>query len=294
MIGRPLWHGWRGRGRDDGLDGPEGPARRGRAAGREGTAGAPAGAAARVAAARVRERPLLPRVLRQGRAAPRRLPLARRSGPVPVHDEGGSAGELPVRDVRRAAGPDPAHPRVERDDRAAHGRRLHGERPVHVGRHGGPFDPRGGRPARRQGPYRLRLRPVHRRTRRPLRRGTPRLYGDPRVRRYDGTSGPADPGPEARDHHGDTVVHADPARRVRAPGRGPARHLAAGRRVRGRAVDRGDAPRDRGAVRDRRRGHLRPLRGHRPRGRPGVRGDQGRSAHLGGPLLPGGRRPPHR
>ena len=76
------------------------------------------------------------------------------------------------------------------------------QRPVHVGRHGGPFDPRGGRPARRQGACGVRLRAVHRRSGRALRRRAARLYGHPRVRRHDGPPGPADPGLRARDHHG--------------------------------------------------------------------------------------------
>ena len=52
--------------------------------------------------------------------------------------------------------------------------------------------------------------------------------------------------------------------------------------------------RDRGAARHPRRRHLRAVRGDRPGRRAGVRGDQGRSAHLGGPLLPRDRRPGHR
>ena len=40
--------------------------------------------------------------------------------------------------------------------------------------------------------------------------------------------------------------------------------------------------------------HLRPLRGDRPRRGRRVRRDQGRPAHLGGPLLPGDHRPGHR
>ncbi len=62
----------------------------------------------------------------------------------------------------------------------------------------------------------------------------------------------------------------------------------------GRAVDRGDAARDRGAVRDRRGRHLRPVRGDGPGCGAGVRGDEGRAAHLGGPLLSGSGRPVHR
>ena len=66
------------------------------------------------------------------------------------------------------------------------------------------------------------------------------------------------------------------------------------RHLRRRAVDRADAPGDGGAPRHRGGRHLRPVRGHGPRRRPGVRGDQGRPARLGGPLLPGDHRPDHR
>ena len=44
-------------------------------------------------------------------------------------------------------------------------------------------------------------------------------------------------------------------------------------------------------ARHRRRRHLRPVRGHGPRRGPGVCRDQGRAAHLGGPLLSRGGRP---
>ena len=66
------------------------------------------------------------------------------------------------------------------------------------------------------------------------------------------------------------------------------------RHLRRRAVDRADAPGDGGAPRHRGRRHLRPVGGHGPRRRAGVRRDQGRPAHLGGPLLPGDHRPVHR
>src|ERR1019366_8647690 len=46
--------------------------------------------------------------------------------------------------------------------------------------------------------------------------------------------------------------------------------------------------------RHRRHRHLRPVRGDGPGRGAGVRGDQGRPAHLGGPLLPRGDRPAHR
>ena len=66
------------------------------------------------------------------------------------------------------------------------------------------------------------------------------------------------------------------------------------RHLRRRAVDERDARRDGGPRGHRRHRHLRPVRGHGPRRGPGVRGDQGRPARLGRPLLPGGHRPGHR
>ena len=99
----------------------------------------------------------------------------------------------------------------------------------------------GGRP-RRHGPRRLRLRPVHRRPRRALRRRARRLHGDPDVGRADREAGPADQRLQARHHHGHALLHAGAHRGVRAPGARPAVDLARGRHLRRRAVDRGDAP----------------------------------------------------
>ncbi len=67
-----------------------------------------------------------------------------------------------------------------------------------------------------------------------------------------------------------------------------------GRHLRRRTVDGRDAPGDRTLLRHRRRRHLRPLRGHGPRRRVRIRGDEGRPDDLGGPLLPRDRRPLHR
>jgi hypothetical protein len=164
-----------------------------------------------------------------------------------------------------------------------------------VGRGGGPVHPGGGRPAGRQGPRRLRLWPVHRRAGRALRGGKARLHRHPGVGRHDRAPGPADQRPPARDHHGHPDLHADPARRVREAGARPGRLVAAGRHLRGRAVDRGDARGNRAACGHRCGRHLRPVRGDRAGRGPGIRRDQGWPAHLGGPLLPGGHRPgrPH-
>ena len=225
---------------------------------------------------------------------PRGLPLARRPRPLPVHRQGRSARPVPLRDVRRPQGAGAPAPRLQRHHGPPDGRRLHRARSVALGGCRRPLPPRGRRPARSHRAYRLRIRAVHRRAGRALRRGAARLHGRTGVRRDDQPAGADHPGLPARDHHGHAVLHAHPAGRVRAAGRRPPYDLAQGGRLRRRALDAGDAPRDRGAVRDRRRGHLRPVGGHGPGRRPGVCGDQGRAPHLGGPLLSGGGRPGHR
>ena len=144
---------------------------------------------------------------------------------------------------------------------------------------------------RRPRPRRLRLRPVHGRPRRPCRRGAARLHRDPRLGRPHRTAGAADRRLRAGRDHGHAVVHARDPRRVRASGSRPARDLAQGRHLRRRAVERRDATRDRASLRHARGRHLRSLRGDRPRRRERVRREQGRAARLGGPLLPGDRRP---
>ena len=104
----------------------------------------------------------------------------------------------------------------------------------------------GGRPGR-PAPQRLRLRPVHRRPRRARRRGAARLHGRPGLRRHDRAPGAADRRPRAADHHGHPVVPARDRGRDGPPGHRPAVHRPGGRDPRRRAVDRPDAPGDRGA-----------------------------------------------
>ena len=135
-----------------------------------------------VARARLRERAALSQgVRRQGRASAR--PRAAR-GPreVPVHRQDRPARQLSVRHVRRAARAGRAHPRVVGHDGQAHRRRLHAQRHRHVGHRDGALDPRGGRPRRRHPARRVRLRPLHRRARRALRRGEAGLHGRSRCR----------------------------------------------------------------------------------------------------------------
>ena len=62
------------------------------------------------------------------------LQLARRPREVPVHDQGGPARQLPVRDVRRAARAGRAHPRVVGNDRQADRGRLYARRTSTPGR----------------------------------------------------------------------------------------------------------------------------------------------------------------
>ena len=184
--------------------------------------------------------------------------------------------------------------RLERHDRQAHRRGLHPWRPRRVGHRGRAQHPGGRRPAGGHPAQRLRLRAVHRRARRPRRRREARLHGRARLRRDDRAPGAADRRLPARRDHGDAVLHAQHRRRDGAPGPRPAGQLAAGRHLRRRAVDQRDAHRGGGAPRHARRRHLRPVRDHRPGRGAGVRGDQGRPARLGGPLLPGDHRPGHR
>ena len=71
----------------------------------------------------------------------------------------------------------------------------------------------GGRPGMTRA-RRLRLRPVHRRARRALRRGAARLHRHPDLRRHDRAAGAADRRLRARHHHGDAELHAGDPRRV--------------------------------------------------------------------------------
>ena len=257
-------------------------------------AGAAAGAAALVAAARLPERALLPEDVRRRRDPPRRRQGPRRPRPVPVHDQGVAARQLPVRHVRGAPRAGLPGPRLLRHHRPPHRRRLHRRRHRHLGDRDGPLDPRGRRPARPHRARRLRVRAVHRRARRALRGRAARLHGRPGLRRDDRAAGDADPRLRAGRHHGHPVVHARDPRRDAAPGPRPGPQLAEVRHLRRRAVDERDALRDGGPRGHRRDRHLRPVGGDGPRRRPGVRRGQGRPARLGGPLLPGGHRPGHR
>ena len=230
---------------------------------------------------------------RRGRA-PVGLPVAGRPGEVPVHHQGRSARQLPLRHVRRAARAGGARACQLGHHRQADGGGLHAQGHRHLGRPGGALDPRRRRPGRRHGARGLRLRPVHRRAGRALRRRAAGLHGGADVRRPDREAGAADHRLPARHHHGHAQLHAGDRRGDAAPGPGPARQLAEGGHLRRRALDRGDAPRHRGARRPGRGGHLRPERGDGPGRGQRMRRDQGRPGDLGGPLLPGDHRPRNR
>ena len=172
---------------------------------------------------------------------------------ISVHHQGRPAAELSVRHVRGADGRDRARARVERHDRQADRRRLHAGRHRHLGAPDGALDPRRRRALDRQDPRRLRLRPVHRRARRALRRRAAGRDRDPGRRRLHRAAGAAHRRFPARHHHGDALLHAGDRRRVRAPGAQARRLQPAHRHFRRRALDREHARRDRAAHGHRRR-----------------------------------------
>ena len=242
---------------------------------------------------RIENSPVYRRKFDEAGVHPEDVQVARRSRAVPVHDEEGSARQLSVRHVRRAARTDFAHSRFVRDDGQADRRRLHGEGHRHVGESRRAVDSRSGRAARRQSARQLRLRPFHRRTRRALRRGAGRPHRHSVRRRADGKAGAAHPGFPARHHHGHAELHAVDRRRNRAPGHRPGEHVAAHRHLRRGAVDQRHALGDRKAHGHRCRRYLRSVGSDRPGRGVGVRGNQGRPDDLGRPLLSRNHRSDH-
>ena len=110
--------------------------------------------------------------VRRCRSASRRPQDLVGPGEVSFYHQEGPARQLPLRHVRRAAREVCTHPCVQRHHRQAHGGRLHAEGHRHLGRRGGPLDPRGRRAPRHDMVHvKLRLRPVHRRAGCALRRG---------------------------------------------------------------------------------------------------------------------------
>ena len=249
------------------------------------------------AAPRLRERAALPGRVRRRRRAPRRLHGARRPGEVPDHDARRTCATnypfgmfaVPQDQVGRihASSGTTGRPTV-----VGYTARRH----RHLGRRSwrarsGP--PAGGRATSVHVAYGYGL----------FTGGLGAHYGAEKLGctvipisgGMTDAPGPADPRLRARRDHGDAQLHAHrsstrsrsrastrAARRWRsassAPSRGPSR---CAREI----EERLDIDADR---------HLRPVRGDGPGRRAGVRGDQGRPAHLGGPLLPGDHRPGHR
>ena len=108
---------------------------------------------------------------------PADLQVAGRPGEVPVHHQGATcATTIPSACSRcRASRWCASTPR--RHHRQADGGGLHAARHRHLGRPGGALDPRRRRPRRRHRARGLRLRPVHRRPGRALRRRAAGLHG---------------------------------------------------------------------------------------------------------------------
>ncbi len=221
------------------------------------------------------------------RARPRRRPRADRPA---VHGQGRPARALPAGPAggpARHAAPDP---RVQRLTRAPDRRGLHAGRPRRVDRGDGALHGDGRRQARHGRPQRLRLRPVHRRSRLPPGRRADRGAHDPGLRRRHRAPGAAPEGPPGPG----PVLHA----LVRAPHRpGPARSRdrqggagAGDRAVRRRALDRGDARPDRGRARADSPQPLRALGDRRPGRRRRMPRGARRPARPGGPLPRRGRR----
>ena len=165
----------------------------------------------------------LPRGLGRGRRAPGRRPRARPTWRgCPFTTKADLRDNYPFGMFAVPREQVVARARVQRYDGPADGRRLHRRGHRHVGDGDGALHPRGRRPAGRPAAQRLRLRAVHRRPRRALRRREARLHRGPGLRRHDRAAGPADRRLRPADHHGDAVVHARDRRRDAPPGPRPA------------------------------------------------------------------------
>ena len=224
-------------------------------------------AAARAAAGAVRRRA---RGV-AGAAVPGQVGAARR---VSVRAPAGAA---------RGVRPDPrllGHAR-QADDRRVHARRSRG-----LGRL---LRPRAGGGRSRAGhacAHRVRLRPLHRRSRPPLRRRAARLHRRPGVGREHAAPGAAARGSRRRD----PLLHAELRARDRRPCRRSVAPEPPRRRLRRRAVDRGAARGDRGRARADGARHLRPLGGDGAGRLRRMRRGAGRRARERGSLPGRGRR----
>ena len=241
------------------------------------------------------ERRAVPRQVRARRRASGRLAHARRPGALPVHRQGRPARELPVRPVRGAARAAGAPACLDRHDRQADRGRLHP------------------RATSTPGPTSWRARsappavaPATWCTSPTAMACSPAAWA--RTTAPSGSAAPWCRCPAARPqkqvqlicdftpghHHGDALVHAGDRRGVPASGNRCAATSLAHRHLRRRAVDRGDARRDRAARGHRRDRHLRAVGSDGPRRGERVHRDQGRPGDLGGSLLSRDHRPDNR
>ena len=121
-------------------------------------------------------------------------------------------GQLSVWHVRRAPGSGVPDSRLVRYHRKTDRCRLHRGRHQDLGNGHGPIDLCRRRAGRGCGPRGIRLWPVHRRPRRPLRSRGHGLHRRPGVGRADRETGDADRGLQTADHPGHPVVLPQPHR----------------------------------------------------------------------------------
>ena len=153
--------------------------------------------------------------------------------------------------------------RLLRHHRQGHRGRLHQSRPRPVDRPDGALHGLRRRAAGRHRAQRLRLRPVHRRARRALRRRAARLHRGAGVGRHDRAAGDAAAGLRRARALRHAVLRAQHRRGRGGHGRRHPQAAAAHRHFRRRAVERRDAPRPRGAARASGGRSLRAVRDHR-------------------------------
>src|SRR5258708_16210040 len=115
------------------------------------------------------------------------------------------------------------------------------------------------------------------------------MHGNPRLRGNDRPPSAADPGSRTGPHHGPPLLHAGDPRRVPGAADRPAFVVVAGRHLRRRTVDRGDARRASPAARGPARTSA-TWSSWRGRTRPG--GSAGRTANSPGPATTTPKLPP--
>ena len=235
----------------------------------------------------------LPAEVRRRRRASRRPQRARGPREVSVHDQAGPARRtIPSACSRcrwrRSSASTPPVGTTGKPTVVGYTQGRH----RHLGDGDGALDPRRRRALDRQDPRRVRLRSVHRRPGRALRR----------ARALGATVIPLSGGMTERqvqlihDFKPDIIMVTPSymlaiADEMERQGLDPRERSLRDRHLRRRAVDRRRcATAIEAQARTRRDRHLRAVRGDRPRRRAGVHRDQGRAHDLGGPLLSGDRR----